>query len=378
MRLTYIAILLTCIIILASAFLFLFRRKGGGLENGSAFLEKPVKLTLESKSSMICRMVGTNSSLEVGIWGADLGVPVVTTINGNSVVAFLFGDVFSPSGGGANAIAYADQPLNGCPNLKWVTRAGKFAEMWSSRRLDGVDASTVPAGAVEINGVLYVYAMRVTHWKKKLLQNDTTHAYGVLFKRTADGEFAETDVKWDLDYKFVNVAPVVGELPSGEKVVYLLASGKYRDSPVYLAYVPIEFLEDKSRYMYYTGEVDGEPRWSSNIEDAVPVISGVRVGELSVVYHEGLKLYLIMFKDYSMSGGLKLIAARNPWGPYSEPLILNPCYPKPEWFEKSWGGCYGGYIVPGSYGSDGKDLYYVLSLWRPYATFLMKIKISAN
>ena len=130
--------------------------------------------------------------------------------------------------------------------------------------------------------------------------------------------------------------------------------------------------------MYYTGEVDGEPRWSSNIEDAVPVIIGVRVGELSVVYHEGLKLYLIMFKDYSMSGGLKLIAARNPWGPFSKPLILNPCYPKPEWFEKNWGGCYGGYIVPGSYGSDGKDLYYVLSLWRPYATFLMKIKISAN
>ena len=98
MKPTHIAILLTCIIIIASAFLLLSRRKGGGLENGSAFLKKLVKLTLESKSSMIRRMVGTNSSLEVGIWGADLGVPVVTTINGNSVVAFLFGDVFSPSG----------------------------------------------------------------------------------------------------------------------------------------------------------------------------------------------------------------------------------------------------------------------------------------
>ena len=347
------------------------------LSENTSLSERPDKLKLESESVMVCRMVGTNNSLKVGVWGTDLGIPVITYINGQKKIAFLFGDVFSPPSGGANAIAYADFPIDGCPDLTWVTdEKGRFREMWSSQRKDGVDASTVPAGAIDIDGTLYVYAMRVTHWKKKLSKDDVTHAYGVLFKHTSNGEYVETDVRWGLDSKFVNVAPVLGRLPDGSKVLFLVASGQYRESPIYLAYVSLDHIEDIDYYMYFTGLVDGQPQWSPNIEEAVPIIDSVNVGELSIIYHDKLGLYILMFKDWSLGGGLKIMTAHDPWGPYSDPTTLSPCYPKPSWFDKNWGGCYGGYLVPGSYGVDGKDLYYILSIWRPYATFLMKIRLT--
>ena len=49
------------------------------------------------------------------------------------------------------------------------------------RCLASVRAQEYPAGAVEMGGALYVYAMRVTHWAKRLNASDSVHAYGVLF-----------------------------------------------------------------------------------------------------------------------------------------------------------------------------------------------------
>ncbi|RLG40034.1 MAG: hypothetical protein DRO01_04690 [Thermoproteota archaeon] len=332
-----------------------------------------------TSEEMICRLVG-ETSRGVGVFGADLGVPVIVSTGGGERLALLFGDVFSPGGGGANAAATFEPPLRDCPDLEWVTDPdGRFAEMWPSLREDWVDSSTVPAGAVEVGGVLYVYAMRVTHWAKRLNASDSVHAYGVLFSGRLGEGFVETEVRWPLDEKFVNVAPVMGRLPSGEEVVYLLASGRFRDSPIYLGYVPPDDIADPAAYRYFSGlDSDGAPTWSSSLEDAVPVVEDVRVGELSVIYHPTAGAYLLMYKNYGGRPGFHLRVARDLWGPYSQPEVLTPCVPRPAWFEgPAWGGCYGGYLIPGEFGEDGLSLYYTLSLWVPYSTFLMRLSLSS-
>jgi beta-lactamase regulating signal transducer with metallopeptidase domain len=45
--------------------------------------------------------------------------------------------------------------------------------------------------------------------------------------------------------------------------------------------------------------------------------------------------------------------------------------------EKAWGGCYGGYMLPDSFGADGHELLFTFSLWNPYTTVLMKTQINS-
>ena len=368
MRKILIFVLVLTLILSLAVYVFIRKNMGHGVS-----VPDPVRIRV--KSQLVCRMVGSELTGDIGIVGTDLGIPVLVHVNGSPKIFFLFGDVISKQKPGANAMAYANYPINGCPDLRWFMDDGMYREMWGSLRKDGVDASTPPAGAVEIDGVLYVYGFRVTHWKKRLQPNDATHGYGVLFKRLGNGEFVETNVSWPIDSKFVNIAPVSGKL-NGKNVVFLFSSGKYRDSPIYLAYVPADKMEDLSSYRYFIGLDDrGNPLWSNRWNDAKPIINKVKVGELSAIYHPYLKQYLLMFKDYSVNGGLQIRVAYNPWGPYSKPTKLNPLSPKPSWLKPSWGGLYGGYIVPGSYGKDGHTLYYVISLWIPYSTFLMRIEI---
>ena len=47
-----------------------------------------------------------------------------------------------------------------------------------------------PAGAITLDGTIYLYAMRVTHWGTA--SDPSVSGYGVLFRQETDGSFTQT------------------------------------------------------------------------------------------------------------------------------------------------------------------------------------------
>jgi len=220
--------------------------------------------------------------------------------------------------------------------------------------------------------------MQVNQW------GSVTHAHGVLFSREEQGNDAFIELtRWPVDKLFVNAAPVAAELPDGTPVVFVATTAQYRHSPVYLAYVATSQIGDPAAYHYLTGyDQKGSPVWSSEMAEAKPLrgLENVWAGELSLLYDAPLNSYLLMFRDYSTLT-FDLYSSNTPYGPFVGPSTFFPCgttSSRPGWMQGGWGGCYGGYMLPGYFGADGSDLYFVVSLWDPYTTVLMRMRLSIS
>jgi len=319
--------------------------------------------------------------LNLGIAGADLGVPITE----GPAQWLIFGDTESqpatsmagPGGAtGGSSVIQSGIPFN-CSRFSWVTSGSSFFQPLTSTRIAGVDESTVPAGAISLDGTTYLYAMRVTHWG--VTGEPSTSAYGVLFRQQPDGSFTQI-ANWSVDQVHVNTAPVLGTLPDGTPAVFMAMSGTYRDSPVYLAYVLPSEIGDPAQYHYLTGyNQDGSPQWTPDISQARPIpgLEDVAVGELSFIYDAPLGTYLLFFKNYHQNLFL-LYAADSPYGPFTEVAGFNPCETpagRPSWMQNGWEACYGGYLIPGDFGPDGHELHFTLSVWVPYTTVIMKMEM---
>ena len=211
-----------------------------------------------------------------------------------------------------------------CSSYSWLTSGGKFYQPLRSARKAGIDESTVPAGAITLNGTIYIYSNQVNHWGSG--SSDPSHMHGVLFKEEANGTFTEL-TRWPMDKLFVRTAPVAAELPDGTPVIFLATTAQYRDSPIYLAYVVPSEIGDAAAYHFLTGyDENGSPLWSTDMAEAKPLpgFENVWVGELSFLYDAPLKSYLFMFKDYK-TNSFDLYSSSTPYGPFEGPLTFFPC-----------------------------------------------------
>jgi hypothetical protein len=214
--------------------------------------------------------------------------------------------------------------------------------------------------------------MRVDHWGGP----DATDAHGVLFKNES-GKFVEV-FSWPVNEKHVNTSPVLGEL-NGQPAIFMAITGKYRTSPVYLAYVNPGEIENQNAYRYLVGlGANNEPIWSENINRAKPLagMEDVKAGEISLVRNYKLGKNYLMFKNYQNdNSSFMLFSAEHPYGPYSAPTQFYPCATSASWMQPGWGTCYGGYIMPDNFGSNGKEIYFTVSLWKPYTVVLLKMEL---
>ena len=331
--------------------------------------------------TLVCNLMD-DRAVALGIGGADLGVSVLD----GSELWLMFGDTASigPAGAGpgsrplvgASSVIESQLPFN-CSSYSWLTTSGgKFYQPLHSAREPGADESTVPAGAITLSGTMYIYSMQVNKWGPP----SQADAHGVLFKEQANGAFAEL-TRWPMDKLFVNTSPVAAELPDGTPVIFLATTAQYRDSPIYLAYVVPSEIGNAAAYRYLTGyDENGSPLWSADMAEAKPLpgFENVWAGELSFLYDAPLKSYLLMFKDYSSKS---FVLYWSPYGQFEGPLTFSPCGTssnRPQWMKSGWGGCYGGYMLPDSFGADGHDLYFDISLWDPYTTVLMTMRLSTS
>ncbi len=227
-------------------------------------------------------------------------------------------------------------------------------------------------------------------------------------------------------FKFINIAPwkiknddwhgLPDNAVQGGEGLFLIGSGRYRESRPCLAYVPLPAGHDPvfSQWRYLSGYTArssqsgpcGTPRWSAMQQDAiflwddmqffrpitlteppvleppVPQNKGV-VGELSIAFLPQLRLWIALY-----AGG-KARTASHPWGPWSNPIDLffwprdhadpaRPGDPRPRYINSD-GSTYGPYIVPRftEYEPVTGDttIYYAMSTWRPYQAVLLRTTV---
>ena len=130
-----------------------------------------------------------------------------------------------------------------------------------------------------------------------------------------------------------------------------------RSGAAFLSRVQPNALPDVGKYQYWNGEGRG---WvPADPGAATPIFPGP-VGEMSAQYNDYLKQYLVLYTN----GGNNDVIARTapaPEGPWSPEQPLVSSFQMP-------GGIYAPMIHPWS---NGKDLYFNLSLWSAYDVMLM-------
>jgi len=322
---------------------------------------------------MVDRLVGEDDTAG---WGSDLGVIFrhngkIYTLGGDTS----YDDIFVSNIIGSTA---DNNPSDGL-DIEWQNKDGGPRQFFPA--IDA--ATTVPAGAISVNGTIYVFMMSVISWVDEI--NPQFTGRPALVKSTDDGE--TFTLVWTGDEnKFVNICPVISNHPTDPEkdALYFIGSNTFREEEIYLAYTELDSIEDRSSYQYYAGMEGDKPKWSSKIGEAVPIVSDVKVGELSVQWNRYLNKWLLCYFDYTPSGGnadMFFRTADNLWGPWSDAVFVYDGDYKYYWYQteetrqgpKLWGTPYGGYILSDT---DGSKVYFTLSLWVPYSIFLMEVDLN--
>jgi hypothetical protein len=198
--------------------------------------------------------------------------------------------------------------------------------------------------------------------------------------------------------------------------VVIFGQGDYRNSDIFLSTVPLASFLTGGGTLYFTGLTDGQPTWSTNEIDSVPVVQdnptngpawpndSPSVGDISAVYSQGLAVWLMTFdggrhtpgtNEYQ---GVYFCCATTPWGPWSRPqLIFNakrdnalgnfiykrnsPTNPVPVTIDpannnptNTDGGVYAPHLIERFTRITNSTLliYYTLSTWNPYTVVKMR------
>jgi hypothetical protein len=309
----------------------------------------------------------------------DLGVP----FNHKGKTYICFGDVWMENG---DPLGYTNDtdPEDGI-TIDFVSNpAGSYKEI----SIPGVSLGgfEVPMEGVSWNGNMYLYC------------TTDVMTRSILAKSGDDGQ-TFTKLYDVSESKFINLNLVKGisdnhyPLPAGTEIQVMFGSGEYRNSSVYLAFQRGDQIEQRSIYFFSGLNNSGEPAWTLDESEALPLFDQPCVGELSVSYNEFVQQWILTY-NCEEPRGVNCRVSDNPWGPWSDPFVIfDPwddngyChFIHASWDyyncdqvhdsgrEYEWGGEYGPYQFDQlATGTDGETtIYYSLSTWNPYTVVLMK------
>ncbi len=324
-----------------------------------------------------------------GVSGTDLGY----SFEHDGKTFFLFGDTTGrPKFQGADSIAYStDTSPDHCLDLQFVTDPGGT---FLSPHVPGVSLGLyeVPSGGFSVNGKMYVFFM-TDHSKPEMLGRS-------VLARSDDGAHAFTPVYEASRSKFIEVAPLIVNnadirgLPQNQgQGILLWGTGLYRKSDPYLAYTPMNSIEDRKAWRFFAGLNQGQPRWSENEADAAPLFNQPCLGEFSVERNPFLNKWLMLY-NCDKPRGINFRVADDPWGAWSATEVLfNPmkdngycafihmsyaqrfCDLVSDWGrENDWGGEYAPHVISRFTTGDANQttIYFLMSMWNPYNVVLMK------
>lgn len=216
------------------------------------------------------------------------------------------------------------------------------------------DWTSIPTAAIRANGKDYVHYFNMRNWRHW----DTN--YSGLYRSADSGiTWGPCDVKFSSNSYF-------GQIGYFKKdgYIYMIGTETGRNTPARLARFREKDIERQKRYEYWDGIVK---RWIRSDEKRATVIIDDKVGELSFIYNYKYKKWIIAYFA-SARYDITLRMADDITGPWSEPykLVDSKEYPQ----------LYGSFFHPLS--SYGDELYFLMSMWKPYNVFLMKAKLLKN
>lgn len=298
------------------------------------------------------------------VTGTDLGI---AWDNGSGQTLTLFGDTFGawsgPGGGGGDwrsnvllrsddkdltdGITYSSAP---------VDRPGHAKELIPSAKVDNVEMTTIPTAATSIGNRQVMAYMSVKHWGPPGLW-DTNFNQFAWSDDNGENWSTQGAPRWtntaDGNHPFQMAAFV-----KRDGYLYMFGTPNGRVGAAHVARVPEASAFDKSAWRYWDGK-----RWGTD-DLAASAVVPAPVSELSVAWNEYTKSYLMM---YLKGPNIVLRHAPAPEGPWSEPQVAASFADHP--------ALYGGFIDPRS---SGSDLYFVMSMWNPYNSYLLRVSLDPS
>ncbi len=305
----------------------------------------------------------TDQVWDVG--GTDLGI-IWETTPGN--YGIFFGDTFgsdfnpnpnSPGPNGSrwrsNVLAYSKSTNldQGLVFDRMITGGdGKAKEVLPGAGIGST--SSLPSAAIRANGIDYVHCFKVNSWVP-----DLTTQYSTVYKSTDDGQnwSRVTGVTFAAGSRFA----LTGYFKK-DGFVYMIGTPTYRNRPGYLARIKEDDMENIGNYEYWNGNTR---QWVKGDESQATVLIEGTVGELSLIYNETYKKWIVAYFN-GAEYNITMRIADDITGPWTTKFVLATGQDYPQ--------LYGSYFHPVS--TTGDYLYFTMSMWMPYNVFLMKVELS--
>jgi hypothetical protein len=322
----------------------------------------------------------TAENFDVG--GTDLGIFWKMD---SSRVGIFFGDtngkgfVAEKGGGGgnggnwrSNVLAFSrDSNLEDGLTIESMAldSAGAAREICAGAKTNpGKYNTSIPTAGIRAAGIDYVHYMNIYEWaggNGRWLTN-----FSSLYASYDGGNTwtRKNEVTFKSDSKFSQVC-----YAKKDGYVFMIGTLAGRGSPAYLARFKEADMLKPDQYEYWNGLTK---RWVRNQEEAAtPIIEGP-VGEASLLYHEKYKRWIIA---YSYDGAYEAVNKRSIHAiVYRDAKQLNSKWSEMKILatEKEYPGLYSPYFHPDANNSD--NVYFTMSLWKPYNVFLMKANIELH
>ncbi|MCF2136686.1 MAG: DUF4185 domain-containing protein [Candidatus Thorarchaeota archaeon] len=339
------------------------------------YTHRPIHLN----ATVVSQLTGQdalNNTQTVDVNGTDLGI----VFDHQGMLYYMFGDTFGCGTGFAlnwrsNTLAYSTDtdPSDGIMLKGWIIqpRSTYAKELIGSLKQDNVEMTSIPTAVYSDNHTIYVYYMSVKHWSSTggmWTCNNASIAYS-----TDNGQnFVKAgNISWPGDSNFVQFGVAQGapsdQLISSGDYIYLLATGSGRFKGAYLMRAPRNALLNQLGYSYFAGlNSSGGPTWTSDMTQAQLVLQKP-VGELSVMWNSYLNKWTVWYTN-NVAFAITLRTADNLWGPWSDPVIVADA--------KTYPGLYGSYVHPSLVEKSGSVVYFIMSRWSVYNTFVMRVDLS--
>ena len=215
------------------------------------------------------------------------------------------------------------------------------------------DWTSIPTAAIRANGIDYVHYFNMRNWTGWITN------YSGIYKSVDNG------LTWakckDITFSSYSFFGQVGYFKK-DGYVYMIGTQTGRDSNAKLARFHETDIENKTAYEYWNASTN---QWIKGNENEATVLIEDKVGELSFIYNETHKKWIIAYFNADRYN-ITMRTAEDITGPWSEPYELAN--------GREYAQLYGSYIHPLSV--TGDNLYFTMSMWMPYNVFLMKAELA--
>jgi hypothetical protein len=240
-------------------------------------------------------------------------------------------------------------------------RANHAKQLLPCKRVNNDELTTIPTAGISVGGRQYMHYMSVNHWGAagQWFTNYSGIAWsddnGENWTRDADARWQNTPA-WDNRFQ---MAAMVRH--GGHVYMYGTPNGRFGD--VHLARVPESRLLEPGEYRYWNGS-----SWGTD-QNAAAAVAGAPVSEVSVQYSRYLGKFVMMYLDEHMAS-VVMRTSPTPTGPWSGKQVVaaGADFPK----------LYGAFIHPWSADSNSPYLYFTMSQWDPYNSYLMRVRLTGG